>query len=118
MRRELLGWGPGRLPRGELGYLQLMHVALIGTYPPTACGIATFTADVEKSLIEVGVEVTIFTVLHTAPTTRDDPRASSRRIVRDDRSSYTAAATEINNGGFDAVLIEHEFGIFGGHDGS
>ncbi len=100
-----------------------MHVALIGTYPPTACGIATFTADVENSLIEAGVEVTVFSVLPaaalpTARTIRDDHRAMSRRIVRDDRSSYTAAATEINNGGFDAVLIEHEFGIFGGHDGS
>ena len=39
-----------------------MHVAILGTYPPTRCGIATFTADVEESLQNLGTNVTVISV--------------------------------------------------------
>ncbi|MEQ1701089.1 MAG: glycosyltransferase, partial [Ilumatobacteraceae bacterium] len=86
---------------------------MIGTYPPTRCGIATFTADVEQALTEAGVTVSVLVV---------DPDHTLRvgrlpTIVSNDRASYAAAAQWLNSSGIDLVLVEHEFGIHGGADG-
>jgi glycosyltransferase involved in cell wall biosynthesis len=87
-----------------------MHVMIVGTYPPAQCGIATFTADTEAALRLSGVRLTIVPVLET--TVR--PGA----IQRDNVASYEQAALWVNESGADIVLIEHEFGIFGGEAGS
>jgi glycosyltransferase involved in cell wall biosynthesis len=91
-----------------------MHVAIIGTYPPTRCGIATFTADVEQALTDVGLDVDVVVV-------DPDPAhvgRSAPTIRSDDALSYKAAAEWLNQSGVDMVLIEHEFGIHGGLDGA
>jgi glycosyltransferase involved in cell wall biosynthesis len=87
-----------------------MHVAIVGTYPPTRCGIATFTADLESALIANGVEVSVIEVDASA----DQPHQHSTRVSRDDLVSYRRAGNALNELGCDVVLIEHEFGIFGG----
>ena len=92
-----------------------MHVAIIGTYPPTRCGIATFTADVELSLRELGIEVTIVPV--DADPAEKDARAASLGIDSTSPGSYDAAAAWLNRSGVDVVLVQHEFGIHGGEDG-
>src|SRR4051794_24589350 len=84
-----------------------MHAAIIGTYPPTRCGIATFTADVESSLNHNGATTTVVPV---------EPGGAA--IDRDSRDSYIRAAHRLDALGCDVVLIEHEFGIFGGVAGS
>jgi glycosyltransferase involved in cell wall biosynthesis len=91
-----------------------VHVAIIGTYPPTRCGIATFTADVEMSLRELGVEVTILPV---------DPDETVdvtglRTIDSTIPESYDDAADWLNRSDIDVVLVQHEFGIHGGDDGA
>ena len=103
-----------------------MHVAILGTYPPTRCGIATFTADVETSLRDLGLRVTVVPVDPT-----DEPPApgnialaqqpssvASPVITSDDPQSYENAASWLNGSDVDVVLIQHEFGIHGGEDGS
>jgi glycosyltransferase involved in cell wall biosynthesis len=84
-----------------------MHAAIVGTYPPTRCGIATFTADVESSLHHNGATTTVLPVEPGGPC-----------IDRDSRDSYVRAAHHLNTLGCDVVVIEHEFGIFGGVAGS
>lgn len=84
-----------------------MHVAIVGTYPPTQCGIATFTADVEASLRPLGVDVTVVPIL-------PEPDPTRISICRDDVDSYVQAARRVNVSGCDVVLVQHEFGIFGG----
>ncbi len=88
----------------------MLHIALIGTYPPTRCGIATFTADVEGALTSSGLDVTVIGIDRSAD-------GSAPFIARHDLRSYRDAARWINHNGIDAVLIEHEFGILGGEDG-
>ena len=87
-----------------------MHVVIVGTYPPTRCGIATFTADVETALGFHNARVTIVPVFVSS-----DPGLGIRR---DDRASYAQTAHRVNALGCDVVLIQHEFGIFGGVAGS
>jgi glycosyltransferase involved in cell wall biosynthesis len=87
-----------------------MHVAILGTYPPTHCGIATFTADVEQSLADLGTKVTIIRV---------DPEEANAgpSVHRLNPSSYTHAARWVNNSDVDVVLVQHEFGVYGGAEG-
>jgi glycosyltransferase involved in cell wall biosynthesis len=87
-----------------------MHVAILGTYPPTQCGIATFTADVEASLRLHATEVTVVPI---APEVSGD----AIRVRRDDPESYAEAARLVSASGCDVALIQHEFGIFGGPAG-
>ncbi len=87
-----------------------MNIAIVGTYPPTRCGIATFTADVETALGLHDAQVTIVPVFVGV-----EPALGIRR---DDRASYALTARRVNALGCDVVLIQHEFGIFGGTAGN
>ena len=40
------------------------------------------------------------------------------RIHQDQRGDYAAAARVLERRGDDVVVIQHEYGIFGGHDGA
>jgi glycosyltransferase involved in cell wall biosynthesis len=96
-----------------------MHVAIVGTYPPTRCGIATFTSDVESALRLQRVDVTIVRVDTSDETDVEvGPYLDvDRCIKRDDVSTYQSAARFLNDVGCDIVLIQHEFGIYGGTAG-
>src|SRR5262245_19986877 len=87
-----------------------MHVAILGTYPPTQCGIATFTADVEASLRGHGTDVTVVPI-------EPEPTNQPGHIDRDDPESYAEAARGVSASDCDVALIQHEFGIFGGTAG-
>lgn len=91
-----------------------MHVAIIGTYPPTRCGIATFTADVEMSLRELGITVTVVPV---DADSYDGPAGDGPSIISTDPHTYEAAAIWLNRSDVDVVLVQHEFGIHGGEAG-
>ena len=96
-----------------------MRPLVVGTYPPRLCGIATFTADVVDAMSALP-EVKRPAV--AAVTRCDEPRRPhavssdvGAVIEQENWASYRAAALVANT--FDVVLIEHEFGIFGGPDG-
>ncbi len=96
-----------------------LSVAMVGTFPPTECGLATFAAALGEALGRV------------ASTDPDGPCrcgvvevVDSRRLARDevvfqvergDARSLDAASDWLN--GFDVVVVQHEYGIFGGPDG-
>ena len=90
-------------------------VALVGTYPPTACGIATFTHNLARAIATSGPrwEVKILRVLEH-PEPEHAPEVVAHWIAGDHASfvrSNNALAT------FDAVVLQHEYGIFPGADG-
>ncbi|MEE4199316.1 glycosyltransferase family 4 protein [Erythrobacter sp.] len=92
-----------------------LRVALISHAPPRQCGIATFAGDIVASLGEhvSNIALDVVPICDDA----DDAPGEGIAILRDDPMSYRAAARAINAAGYDAVWVQHEFGIFGGADG-
>lgn len=93
-------------------------IAMVGTYPPTQCGIATFTSDLCRAIREShpDIQVDVFTVKEHPDT--QYPDTVKYEITENLQSAYVDAAKKINQSGYDAVSIQHEYGIFGGIAGS
>ena len=94
-----------------------VRIALVGTFAPRKCGIATFTSDVAEQLGHFHPEITVDVyALHGAGSdlAYDRPK---QVISVDDAQSYLSAACAINASAVDAVWIQHEYGIFGENDG-
>jgi glycosyltransferase involved in cell wall biosynthesis len=89
-------------------------VALVGTYPPTQCGIATFTAALANGLTETGAGRVGVVRLGNGDALSWDPRVVAEILPGLSRSRIDAARA-INS--HDVVMIQHEFGVFGGTDG-
>lgn len=91
-------------------------VCLISTYPPRACGIATFTFDLRKALLESGYNSSVIAITNELDSF-DYPSEVVFEIRQNRLSDYRLAAEFINFSGVDLVCLQHEFGIFGGNHG-
>jgi hypothetical protein len=93
-----------------------LRAAIIGTYPPRQCGIATFTCDIVEQLgiHHPEVELTVYALDRTGATEYPD---GVRSLAMDDPEAYRRAAEEINASDAEAVWLQHEYGIFGGEEG-
>ena len=96
----------------------VMNIAIIGNSFPRRCGIATFTNDLESALSKLGSVRTTIIALSDHGADYDYPPHIGFQIDDQNRDDYGRAADFINKGGFDAVILQHEFGIFGGDAGS
>jgi len=91
----------------------LPSVAMMSTYPPTQCGLATFAAALSNALGEAGVtRLGVIDVADTAPGTRDQRVVAT---LTPSLSSRLEVARIINS--HDVLVVQHEFGIFSGEDG-
>lgn len=97
----------------------ITHVAFIGNSLPRRCGIATFTTDLHRALsvADTGVDARIIAMTDHG-CTYDYPAAVSSQIADAEISDYVRAAADLNTSGCEVVSLQHEFGIFGGADGS
>lgn len=94
-------------------------VAVLGTYPPRACGIATFTRHLATAL-EAGGDVRPCVVAVTeirSAAWRELDGLVVFEIEQDRESDYAEAARVLSRAGIAAVNIQHEYGIFGGRWG-
>ena len=94
-----------------------MRTAIVSTYPPRACGIGAFSADVRATLRRVdGVESVDLVAVVNEPSSPQRPGllATIAQAVRDD---YVRTARMLGRLDVDVVLLQHEYGIFGGRDG-
>lgn len=96
-----------------------LRLAFVGTYPPRRCGIGTFTRDLAEavSVARIGSSVRI---LATTDAAGPYDYADSVRfeIRQGDKQDYVRAADHLNYSDTQLVCVQHEFGIYGGDDGS
>jgi len=94
------------------------RVALIGNYLPRRCGIATFTHDLRGALARANpASDPMVVAMNDALGPYDYPSEVAFTIEEQDRSAYAAAADYLNVSNIDVVVVQHEFGIFGGPAG-
>ena len=93
------------------------RVALIGTYVPRKCGIATFTGDIVEQSANFHPDIHFDVYAMADPASAVDHGGIAGELSKNDRSDYARAARLINNSGVDAVWIQHEYGIYGGECG-
>jgi glycosyltransferase involved in cell wall biosynthesis len=93
-----------------------VRIAIVSTYSPRPCGIAVFSSDLRSALLETSSAVDVGIASIVRHTNGDQPPEVVTTIRQDVMTDYAAAAADLSSWA-DVVLIEHEFGIFGGDAG-
>jgi len=89
-------------------------VAYVGTFPPTECGLATFMLDLVNST-DLGGARSILLPVADDVTDYNDQKVVFP-LIKERVEDYSAAAKVINDRAT-LLCLQHEYGIFGGHDG-
>lgn len=98
-----------------------LKLAMVSTAPPRHCGIATFNMALLKHLqpmLPPGSTVETFPIIWDVEMSKFGEELAEHPIRQDNYGDYLAAARVINGEGFHAVILQHEFGIWGGTFGS
>ncbi|MCC5830094.1 MAG: glycosyltransferase family 4 protein [Phycisphaeraceae bacterium] len=99
--------------------MDLNSIAMLGTYVPRQCGIATFTKDLHDAIVDrIGDRNVTVLAMDDSPESYDYPRDVGFQIQAHRQADYRTAAELLNINQVDATIVQHEFGIFGGQDGS
>jgi glycosyltransferase involved in cell wall biosynthesis len=87
----------------------------LSTYPPTQCGLATFTAALRRALAPAGQGISsgVVRVVDTKVFTARPEVVGNLRAG--DHGGPAAAAAALNQ--HDVAIVQHEYGIYGGPDG-
>jgi glycosyltransferase involved in cell wall biosynthesis len=106
------------IKKGGFGMVlnRIRNVAFLSTYPSRECGLATFTQDLVRELDKVG----LLNKPKVIAVSNNEYSYSDRVIMelwQHDRDSYIKTAEDINNSNIELLVIEHEYGIFGGEAG-
>jgi polysaccharide biosynthesis protein PslF len=85
---------------------------MLSTFPPTACGIATFAAALSSGLVACGATVDIVRT-GASPALEDSVVVQS---LGDGSPARVASCIEVLNA-TEVVIVQHEYGIYDGADG-
>lgn len=90
----------------------------ISSYVPRKCGIATYTRDLTRAIDLINPYCKTKIIAMDKPEDKIEyPAKVKFKINQNDINSYIKAAGYINRSSTDLVLIEHEFGLYGGEFG-
>lgn len=94
-------------------------IGIIGNYLPRRCGIATFTTDLSKAIRNelCGENRLINIAMNDREEGYDYPSEVKLTIQEDNREEYIKVARYLNENEYRAVIVQHEYGIYGGADG-
>jgi polysaccharide biosynthesis protein PslF len=93
------------------------RIGYLSTYPPRECGIANFTKDLIDAISELsGLKHSIIAI-NEKGAIYDYDRRVKWVIDRDDAEDYVKAAEYVNSSNIQLIIIQHEFGLYGGDYG-
>ncbi len=87
-------------------------IGILSTYPPTACGLATFSAALSEGLRANGSDVS---VVRIADGPASDDTQVIGELINGSPASVAACAELLNQS--EVAVVQHEYGIYGGTDG-
>ena len=85
----------------------------LSTYPPTLCGLATFTSALRAELVPAGESGPVVRVVEGGEQPGRQEIAAD--LVAGDVLSVYRAASILND--CDVAIVQHEYGVYGGPDG-
>lgn len=97
----------------------MARFGFLSTYPPTRCGLATFTAALARAMTREGDESVVVRVDDLVPAgpSEPGPDINVAGVLRpSDQAGARRAVAVLDQ--CDVVVIQHEFGIYGGPDGA
>ena len=86
-----------------------VRFGVLGTYAPTLCGVARFSAGLSDALRALGNDVDIVRIADGPESPDDD------ELVNGSAASVAACAARLNRG--DVAVIQHQYGLYGGTHG-
>jgi polysaccharide biosynthesis protein PslF len=92
-----------------------LSIGIVSSALPTPCGLATFTSALGTALEELGHDVGVVRVLDVPEARGENRMHELGTLVASDPSTIAGTVDVLNR--CDVVIIQHEFGLFGGLDG-
>ncbi len=101
-----------------------VRIAMLGSYVPRRCGIATFTHDLATAIAKAGYDQPMpdgnrvaIIAMNDRDMEYDYGHEVTVQIHQHRREDYRNAAEILNTGKVDVVCLQHEYGLFGGECG-
>src|SRR5258708_18289535 len=93
----------------------IKQIAFLGDHLPRQCGIATFTSDICEAIAAQFPQCEcVVGAVNDRPEGYDYPPRIRFEIDEKELDSYRRAADFLNVNNVEMVLVQHEFGIYGG----
>jgi glycosyltransferase involved in cell wall biosynthesis len=93
---------------------KIKNIGFLSTYPPRECGLATFTEDLVNEIDKMtSIRAIVIAVVDKEQYENSQVKCN---LDQHDRASYLRTALWANDN-LDLLVIEHEYGIFGGECG-
>src|SRR5205814_4820382 len=92
-------------------------LVLVSTYPPRQCGLASYASDLRQALLDAEPDWRVDVCALDRDGLVYGPEVCAV-IGQDELADYGRTADALADAGVDFVLIQHEYGIFGGPDGA
>lgn len=97
----------------------MTRYGFVSSYPPTRCGLATFTESLASAIAATATDDARVVRVLDAPAPASEARFGTRPVIAEliggDPRSIDASVRALNSQ--DVVIVQHEYGIYGGPDG-
>jgi len=93
------------------------RIGYLSTYPPRECGIANFTKDLIDAIFELDEFKTSIIAINEKGAIYDYDKRVKLKIDRDHTKDYVKAAEYVNSSNIELLVVQHEFGLYGGDYG-